>query len=199
MGPLWSLLLWERLHLPWDRIHSDRLFHWIDSFLLLLSQRLVVNHFDKVRVRVYNYDDESQSRLNGTFQWVVVEVGTSQGGSHREDPYLWMWATLLTLMLTSKLTIRVLTLHWRAVLLIIYPWICKCIILLFVFFQKKKKNLTQPFSIHYYSLYIMADDDRILVYQVIWEKSWADFKGTQFTEKVDLFGVHHVISDWVHL
>lgn len=96
------------------------------------------NHFDKVRVRVYNYDDESRSHLNGTFQWVVVEVGTSQGGSHREDPYLWMRATLLTLMPTSKLTIRVLTLHWRAVLLIIYPWICKCIILLFVFFQKKK-------------------------------------------------------------
>lgn len=154
MGPLWSLLLWERLHLPWDRIHSDRLFHWIDSFLLLLSQKLVVNHFDKVRVRVYNYDDESQSHLNGTFRLVVVEVGTSQGGSHREDPCLWMRATLLTLMPTSKLTIGVLTLHWRAVLLIIYPWICKCIILLFVFFQRrKKKNLTQSFSIHYYSLY----------------------------------------------
>lgn len=199
MGPLWSLLLWERLHLPWDRIHSDRLFHWIDSFLLLLSQKLVVNHFDKVRVRVYNNDDESRSHLNGTFQWVVVEVGTSQGGSHREDPYLWMRATLLTLMLTSKLTIRVLTLHWRAVLLIIYPCICKCIILLFVFFQKKKKKtLRSPFQ-YIITLYIMADDDRNLVYQVIWEKSWADFKGTQFTEKVDLFGVYHVISDWVLL
>lgn len=205
-GPLWSLLLWERLHLPWDRIPSDRLFHWIDSFLLLLSQKLVVNHFDKVRVRVYNYDDESRSHLNGTFQWVVVEVGTSQGGSHREDPYLWMRATLLTWMLTSQLTIRVLTLHWRAVLLIIYPWICKCIILYcvltkFGFFQKKKKinkTLRSPFQ-YIITLCIMANDDRNLVYQVIWEKSWADFKERQFTEKVDLFGVYHVISDWVLL
>lgn len=204
MGPLWSLLLWERLHLPWDRIHPDRLFYWIDSFLLPLSQKLVVNHLDKVRVRVYNYDDESQSHLNGTFQWVVVEVGTSQGGSRREDPYLWTRATLLTLMLTSKLTIRVLTLHWRAVLLIIYPWICKCISLYcvftkFGFFQKKKKTtLTQPFSIHYSSLYNGKRWQKFGLSGHLGEiMGWLQ----RYTvhRKSRSLGVYHVISDWVLL
>lgn len=114
VGLRWSLLLTERLHLPWDRIDFDSLFYWIDSFPLLPLQKLPVNHYDKVLLRVHSDGDKSQSHLNGTFQWVIVEVGTLRAGQLREDPYLWMWATLLTLILTSKLTIRVLALYWRA-------------------------------------------------------------------------------------